>query len=366
MRSISLFLALAALFAVALAGSDLTGTISGGITIDASAGNVTTHGDTTAVNYRAVTFGAALDFAYYVSIEVHEQSSGNTATETADGIVGIMMAPTSLVPIPPLAMVMYFHAEASATALGGAGGIAAMAGTASGALAGTVYLTVEEVDASGQTVTTIDLSTVACGAVSTSNGDTSGYVHSAVWTGTTPSFTVSFAGIASEISGFLSTGGAAITPKSLEVVIEFDTITYKSPGNHLRLNVLTVAASAETDFSASTSTIVSGSGANQVYVHFAGSAVVDGNTAAVTVSGVDVSGSGAVGDIGNSIVQGLATANASLSVDVRKVSITFPPGATHISYDPAVGFDASIYSGASALVAPVALIFFAAFFLLFL
>jgi len=259
---------------------------------------------------------------------------------------------------PPAAYLLYFHAQESATGLGTPS--LSISGSASGSGVAIVYTMIEEVTPSGQVVATTHLSDLSFSS-SGLQTDSTGDIRWITWSYTSSTQDVHITAAVSSVMGILNVGGAPITPKNTETFFEVTQHTYQSTSNHLRLTLYSAAASATTSYSHSTNTFISGVGASQVYVHFAGEAVVDGNSASVTVSGVADTNYN-LNDIGHSVIQSALSGNASLTIHVRKVTVDFPAGASKISYDPAQGFDApKSYAGAATVSASAFLVFASAF-----
>jgi hypothetical protein len=353
----SVLLVLAALLAVAFAGSDNTGTLSGGITFNSG---VNVSSSSTSANYREVISETGLlGMSFYISIEVSEQTSGTVEEVEADALLDLV--------IPPFVMSMYFYGSGSISGLTGASGFS---GVVSGAAIATHYASIDEVNSAGVSIGTVDLASLTFG---TPTVGSSNYLYTSVTvasatTSSGAAFSVKFASVVSSITGFLSVGGALVSPKSIEVIIEMDDITYSAAGNHLRLTAYSVTASTEASVSGNVM-VTGGSGPSQTFVKFSENAVVtvDGavSNVAATVS-LTANTDSTTQTISNAIVQALITANSSLVVNHYQAIVDFPAGASSISYDPAQGFDASLYSGASTLAAPVALILLSAVFALFL
>jgi len=377
-----IFYALALL--VLLAGSAIagdaeasTGTLSGGVSFSTSA-NLTSQQAGASLFFRSVTFGENLadDLVWFKSVEVSETAQSGAATRTADGIVGVATCVSGLT--PPTTFVGYFESSTDAS-YDATSGLTSISGSRVAAGVATVYASVAEMDPNNNVVNTVALSTATYGDASV-GVDSTGHLHYAVWTASsvslsTFSFNVKFAVAVSEIAGVLSVGGAPITPKSVEAVLEIHDIVYTTPGNHVRLSVYTAAASANSTFSVMTDdTILSGSGDSQVFIHFSGQAVINGTySGEVTLGGITETTTSThhITDLGNGLLQDLLTANTANHIDVRLVTIDFPAYAVNVSYDPATGFDGTLYDGGSssdahALVTPIALIFFAAIMLVFL
>jgi hypothetical protein len=317
--------------------------LSGGVSFDASA-NVSLAAPDSRFDYRHTTFAEALGFSVYTSIQVNGQSNGNSASANANGIVAVAYAKVgllSLISAPPSLFMCFFNVSASATGFGA--GSNAFQGDISGSLSfvAKTYSTIEEIDASGNVVKTIDLS----GTLFTSGGvqvadANRGLRYLTISASISGGATVAITYATSSVLGKLSaaSGGATITPTSVESFFEVDGYTYAAATNKLRLTLYVGLLSAQGSVTGTT-TVVAGTGSEQVYVRLDGTAIVNGEHKSVTVSGLTTSNVD-INNVPNTYLRGQLVGHGSLSAEIRKLTVDFPAGAASFTYDPAVGFAA--------------------------
>jgi len=135
--------------------------------------------------------------------------------------------------------------------------------------------------------------------------------------------------LVSDQVGVVSLGGAVVTPKVLESVIEISSYPYQSSTNTLTLVMVAATGSGTAD----TTSLVSGSGVNQVYFAVNSTAVVDSKTQSVTVT----SSSAAIADLNNDVLSAKLTGLYTSNYNVQIFNVTFPAGASDIVYDPTTG-----------------------------
>jgi hypothetical protein len=347
MKSI-LLLALFALFAVANAGQTFTATVSDGLTFAADV-NVTVDAGDDRYHYRKTTLIALpiVNTIIYESIASDVQYSGSHADGTLDVIFGYG---NFIIGTFPGYILAYISAQGHADS-----DHLSATFTASGAAIANVYYALEEVSSSGSVVSTHELNDVIF-SMDSADIDHDDEIHYATYKGDVGGGSIAFTMVVSAVAGILNVGGAPITPKSAEVIVEINGYDYASTSNHLRLVLYSATASAVAEVQASANTVVSGSGNTQVYLHFNGEAVVDGASKSVTVNGVADANTGSSDNLGS--LEAFVTANGELTVDIRKVTIDFPKNAGSISYDPSMGFQApKDLAAAGTLSVPAALIF---------
>jgi hypothetical protein len=237
--------------------------------------------------------------------------------------------------------------------------------TVAGSFIGNAFEKIDEVDASGNVVKTVDLSQVTFNQASSGpTTDPTGNVHFG-WMANTPNGAsngalVNFTIIHSSVLGKLNLG-ATVSPKATEIVVAISGWTYANAANSLRLTFHTAFYTGSYNGSvanAITGVVATGTGVNQVYVEAQGNAQVNGNTASVTVT-VNAQASLST-DIKNKIAYLAAIFSAYTdTIGSATHTVTFPAGASSIVYDPSTGFEKPQGNGAgftqvSALVVIVA------------
>jgi hypothetical protein len=176
------------------------------------------------------------------------------------------------------------------------------------------------------------------------NSNGTGGQSSITWTGTPEGLqallpgTVSVTFVISDVLAEVSAGKvkAAVSPKHIESFVEINGWELSNSSNYLGLTYGVLTGSA-VGASAAHVSISTGTGSNQVYAHFAAVADVSGKVGVASVTKTV----GAVADA--AILFGDASLTASVvavyqaNVAFYVVDIKFPPGETHIIYDPSMG-----------------------------
>jgi len=334
----------ALLFLLAICGSSYAT-----VTISYSSNNVTLAQPDTRFNFRQTTYEKIINgLLIYTSIEASEQSSSGSASVQADGIIGVAYyTPVQIIPIfqaPPTLYLCYFNASASVTGIAGNGANAFSADvSASLSFVAKVYAQLDEVDPSGNVVSTVTFSSqqFTDSGVQTVDATRGLYYVTISSTIGTTSATIAITYSVSAVLGKLSAGDVTITPTSVESFFEVDNYVYQSASNHLLLTVYVgqLSASASVVGTGNVNTVTAGTGAEQIYVRFAGTATVNGNSQSVTVSGMS-NGNVDVSNIPSTYLRGQLVGHGSFKAEIRKVTVSFPAGAASITYDPTIGFGA--------------------------
>jgi len=297
------------------------------------AGNLTTANKD--YEYRSSTLAAAGSSLIYTSVDA--QYNAGTSSGGADVVSGAVFA----IPTTPLyEYLMYYASSASYTA-----GTVSYSGSSS--MVGASYLSLTEVDGSGNQLSTIPFSSLSFNTVFSTQ--TVGALQYATFTGTTLShanFVVSLTFITSSTAGQLTTG-AVVTPKSLELTMNVQNYPFQnSAGSSLVLTVAVGIANGQQSGSFSVKNgqhlLTSGTGQSGIYFSGAASAIIDANgtTGSVSISTqvgltANVLGSGL-----SALFQALATAKAAtgdLHYSYQIVNFTLPQSA-NITYDPNMGY----------------------------
>jgi len=294
-------------------------------------GNVTLATPDPRFNFRNTKIVGLLGFWFYESIQVSEtstsSSSGSSATFTANGIAGLGLGST--------AYLAFFNVSGDATST--PGGASSFDASASLSIVGKSYYKLEEIDASGTIVNTYDLTqAIYTPLVPTPTTSSSGLVSLSITT-SAGSATVGITYVGSPVLGKLSNGGATITPTSVESFFEVNGYTYAAATNHLRLIIYVGHVSADASVSGTTS-VVAGTGPSQIYIKFSETAMVNGNSAAVTVSGTETVVP--TSQVPNEGFSSALSGHSTYKAEARQVVVDFPADAASISYDPSVGFGA--------------------------
>jgi len=199
-----------------------------------------------------------------------------------------------------------------------------------------VFLSLEEVNATNATVQTIPLDGLKWVLTNTQVATNGKGLQWVTFQGTSPNipnFSIQISAVFSQILGLLNVVGTpVITPKSLETIINMTNFPYKNKADSVRLNTVVGMGMASLSIQGSV-TITSGNGTSGSYVHFSNQVQADGQTTTVTVNSVDAGNSA----MGYQIVDAQVTAKFSTAHSIMFVSITFPPGATTVIYDPSLG-----------------------------
>jgi len=268
-----------------------------------------------------VNFGGFEAF-FFSSVSV----SSNNASKTSDGLYGAAYATFGL---PPTAYLAFYHS--SATWNTAANGAMTADVSQSDGFIGKSFLTLEEVNANGTTVNRVNLGTLqwSAGASSAGKGGLNYFSVTSYQRQTGQNITVTF--VISDVTGILNiTGEPIVTPKSLESIIQISNYTYKSLSNSLKLTIGVGSGEANLQI---TGTFTSGSGANQTYFSLQGVAEIDGQTKSVNISGFVKGNANSL----NNNIGAQVTAKYGRAANFQLVSVTFPAGASSITYDPVIG-----------------------------
>jgi len=177
------------------------------------------------------------------------------------------------------------------------------------------------------------------------NSNGTGGQSSITWTGTPPGLSgvvlpgsVSVTFVISDVLAEVGAGKikAAVSPKHIESFVELNGWKLEDPANYLSLGFGVITGNATGAF-AQKVTVSTGSGANQVYAHFASKVDVNGQVGAVKINKTAVGVAEAAvffGDIG---VVSAAAAVYQGQIGAYSVEVDFPAGQTHIIYDPGMG-----------------------------
>jgi len=147
---------------------------------------------------------------------------------------------------------------------------------------------------------------------------------------------VSFTFLVAEVLGKVTFGSVYtfVTPKSMESILEVNNWSYKNKANNL-VFIGGVATGAAVGDSVGSVTFASGSGDNQVYAHFSGSADYNGKAKTVTVTKSVEKDWGLVTD--DVTIQGQVKATYNSSFALSRFEVAFKAGEAAILYDPAIG-----------------------------
>jgi len=204
--------------------------------------------------------------------------------------------------------------------------------SASAGFVGNVFLNVLEKDSNDNIVNTRYLGSLFWVLESSNVADG---LRTVTFSGVTveDKFKIYITFILSDILGKIDYGNAIVTPKSVESIIEIDNYPYKNPKNYLSIVVGVVSGSSSLQAYASATAVQSGSGEDQVYVAFANNAQINNVTTQVKVDAVVTNSSTLQNQ--NLVIQ--AQMRYKAGFDVRLFTITFPAGASAITYDPTMG-----------------------------
>jgi len=328
------FLIVLALFlSVALSQATI---FNNGLAFDTS-NNVTVNDNR--LTYRQTSLFAVplIPLTIYSSLAVDAQGSQSSGNVDADILLGMIYMPHLLIPQAPTAWLAYITASATYQSIGQNwnGDI-----SGSAALIGSVYTKIEEVNPQNFVVKTYNFRTFSWSSTGVVESGSGKELKYQTFSSTSNGFTTSFTFAVSSVVGKLNVGGATVTPRNMEGFVEFQNYPYTNPVNKLRLTMYVGQANADASATfTATGTVVAGTGKSQVYMKVAGDAVVDGNVASVSVSGLTeltTDLSDLQNDVFKNQINSLATGN--VKVEVRKIQVSFPAGATKISYDPTIGY----------------------------
>jgi len=184
-----------------------------------------------------------------------------------------------------------------------------------------------------------------------SNG--TGGQSSITWTGypegifTVLPGTVSVTFVISDVLAEVSAGQvkAAVSPKHIESFVEIKGWELASPSNYLVLTYGVLTGNA-VGAAASHVSISTGTGSNQVYAHFAAVADVSGKVGKAEVTKTVGAAADAAILFGDASLTASVVAVYQQNVAFYVVDIKFPPGETHIIYDPSMGAGPPVQSAA--------------------
>jgi len=182
---------------------------------------------------------------------------------------------------------------------------------------------------------------------------------------TSASWSVDITFIAASVAGVLNQSETVVGPKNFESIIQIQDYPYQSSSNSLSLLIGVGTGSAT--YSGTGRSIISASGAAQVYFTANDKVTTEnGNTdVAVSIS------TNATSYISDDYFSDQLTAKYGASASYHIVTVTFPAGASNIIYDPSTGAgqpmeDASPSSSSFAVKTEVASLFLFALLLVFL
>jgi len=155
--------------------------------------------------------------------------------------------------------------------------------------------------------------------------------------------------VSSSVAGYLQFANTPVSPNTLEVIVSIKDYKYTVNSNHLELVIAGATVNAEGKGSFSTTVDYRKAGNTILsYVALKGNAFVDKKEVSVSISSFKDSEN----DLAiPSLVKGFITdmlAGSSASLVYRHVA--FPPGATNITYDPAIGSGFNVYGASSRIV----------------
>jgi len=185
------------------------------------------------------------------------------------------------------------------------------------------------------------------------NSNGTGGQSSITWTGypegifTVLPGTVSVTFVISDVLAEVSAGQvkAAVSPKHIESFVEIKGWELASPSNYLVLTYGVLTGNA-VGAAASHVSISTGTGSNQVYAHFAAVADVSGKVGKAEVTKTVGAAADAAILFGDASLTASVVAVYQQNVAFYVVDIKFPPGETHIIYDPSMGAGPPVQSAA--------------------
>jgi len=240
----------------------------------------------------------------------------------------------------PSTYVSYFDAN---VAKNGSNPFTGILFSAAAAFMSNTYLRINEVDEGGNVVQTKSL--VDAYTVTDSNLQDGGVSSITLkYVTLLGSFSFQLTSVFTNKVGTLNvTGSPLITPKSVETVIQISGWSYTNTANRLMLVMgigsLSVSASGSATFSA-------GADATGVFFTLSESALVDGSTGSVSISGL---GTITASDFGNADLAAQVSLKYGANASFKTVNVTFPAGAKSITYDPSIGAGANPPSSATTI-----------------
>jgi len=266
--------------------------------------------------------------AYYQSLSVGAGAGAATASGLFSSFYGGLL-------LPPTQYTTYF--ENSVNFSKGSNAVTASVDGASAFIA-TTYLSLQEVNAAGSVIQSIGLidngganSWDWTGSTNTGNGG----LRTSTYNGIRGTLSVNFTVVYSDVVGVLDVvGSPVITPLSTETIVEIGGYTYADPANKLRLT-MAVGSGESTQSTSLTGSTQLTSGAGSAGATFTAGTVVSADGAQSNVQVVVAAGS--LSDLSNQILAGQLLAGIKGSASVKLVSVDFPAGAKHITWDPSQG-----------------------------
>jgi len=290
--------------------------------------------------------------AGYASVGITASGNNQSGMISGDLIIGAIKFVTGVV---PCSYMSYLNAQVTAAKqLSSVAGVDVTTFNYQGS-AGfilTSYLRLLEKDSSGNVARTVELKNLVW---TVSTGNSTGGLYYITLVASNSIFSpqlqsgesISMTFIISEVLGEVTFGSVsvAVTPKTLESVVEISSWNYKSPSNNLAL-VMGVATGSATGDSTGVVTLASGSGDDQVYADFSRHVDVSGSLQSVQVTKTATTNFTLITD--DASVQATANSVYSGNYNLANVVVSFPAGAAKITYDPTIGSGSPIAQNAAA------------------
>jgi len=316
---------------VGLALSDLS--ITSNLTLSNSAGEF---------NFRTfIKIPVILNSAGYISLSVQAAQTLNGGSGNVDLIASGLFFPSVLDVFTPLTPTTYLGYTTENINYGLAGlAISNFSFDAQSSFVVSSYFAVTEKNAANNIVRVVLFKNLAWDLVQGSNGDLLYYTgtasNKALRSDLNSGESIILTFLTSQSVGGVSMGGVVVpvTPRTLESVVQINGWSYATATNYLVLTFGVATGTSSASASGSATLIATGTGDKQVYVSFAGDAMVNGKNTGVVV----VSGSSTIDAITeNAYVKSSVTGAYGASVTAHLVNVTFAPGANSILYDPSTG-----------------------------
>jgi len=294
--------------------------------------------------------------AAYASAEVSASGTNTSGQVSGDLIVGAIKFYSGIVPV---SFMGYINAQINANRNVDSvsnSDVTSFNYTAAAGFILTAYAKIEERGPAGAVVRSIELKNLVWDVAAGNSSGGLHYIklhasnninpltpnlHNLLKTGESIGMTFLISEVLGEVT--FESVTTAVTPKSLESIIDINGWTYVTTANHLVL-VCGVATGAAAGSSAGMVTVSSGSGANQVYAHFDGHVDVSGTKKSVTVTATKTSNFGLITD--DADIQATASSVYKGQFNLQVVEIAFPAGADKITYDPTIGSGTPLASSA--------------------
>jgi len=210
--------------------------------------------------------------------------------------------------------------------------------SASAGFIGQTFISLDEIDSTGNPKNTIYLNSLPWSAVDNSVGQ--GGLRYLTVQATQGTLVIKISFIYSDVVGVLNVvGTAVVTPKTLESVISIQNYPYANNGNSLRLNLGIGSAAGSVSVQGQVTHLVSGNGQSGTFLTLDHVASVNGAATPVSISAF-TDGQGQL-NFGNSYLQGQVVGKYGAGASFKFVSVTFPAGASNIIYDPSIGAGAN-------------------------